>query len=407
MFRRLKLRLTAWYLSVLALVLLSFGAGTFLITHRMLVASLDDANRRALAPIVARFAAEDDTLGDLTHELSELVLERDEHLAVLTPRGKVLYARGVQLDPEPPLTLGASRHGGPTPLRLFVAPLVQDGVLKGHLRIGRSVGSARQTMAILGWTMGGLIPLALLVAWAGGSLLATQAVRPVEAAMERERQFTRDASHELRTPLTILLTQAQLAREAPDLPPATAAKLDVVIDTARKMASLVEDLLTLGRGDAGLHGPTLRFSLAELVEDEVAALSSVARAQGRTLELAAPADGAWVDGDPGRLGQVVRNLLDNAVRYGDPPLSVRVATEPDGVSLTVTNAGGALSAHDQRHVFDRFYRAEAGRARHPSGTGLGLAIARTIARAHGGELSVRSNAEGTAFTLRLPGARRA
>lgn len=403
MFRRLRVQLTAWYLSILALVLTIFGAGTLLISRTIFLNSLDDANRRALAPIVESFAKDDDSLVDLIHELSELTLDKDEHLALLTTRGKVLYARGVQLDPEPPLRQGGSHHeGGPNALRLYVTPLEQHGVIKGHLRIGRSLAGPIQTMRVLALTMGAMIPLALLIAWTGGTLLAAHAVRPVEEAMSRERQFTRDASHELRTPLAVILSQAQLALEHPELPAPVRGKLEVVIDTARKMGTLVADLLTLGRGDAGIQGPMLRLSLADLVEEEVEAMEAVAHERGKALELIPPTDGAWIDGDPGRLGQLVRNLLDNALRYGTAPLRVRVSTEGDAVRLAVSNAGTPLTAADQKQLFDRFYRAESGRALNPEGTGLGLAIARTIARAHGGDLTVQSNEQETRFTLRLP-----
>ncbi|HEY9855095.1 MAG TPA: HAMP domain-containing sensor histidine kinase [Stenomitos sp.] len=405
MFRRLRARLTAWYLSILALALVLFGFGTLLSTRTLLVHNLDVTNRQVLRPSLERFASREDSLTDITHELDELALEPGEHLAVLTPKGKVRFSRGVRLDREPPLVVGSSWHGGPTPLRIYIAPLRQNGEVKGYLRIGRSLDAGLRAMRLLAWTMAAMVPLVLLVAWAGGRWLSAKAVQPVEAAMERERQFTRDASHELRTPLTVILTQAQLAMEQPDLAPSVRSKLGVIETTARKMRSLVEDLLTLGRGDAGLHGSTLRFSLLELVEDELEALAPLAQERGLAFDLAPPSDGRWVEGDPGRLGQVVRNLLDNALRYGQAPIRVSFGPDPDAVTLRVSNAGPPLSATDRERLFDRFYRAEAGRARNPEGTGLGLAIARAIARAHHGDLTVHSEAGTTAFTLRLPRAK--
>lgn len=402
MFQRLRHQLTGWYLSILAVVLVVFALGTVLAAGAMLRAEVDEGNRRALAPILQSFASDDSTIAEIIHELSELALAENEHLALLTPRGRVLYARGLQLDPEPAVQRGVSLYHGRAPLRLFVEPLERDGTVRGYLRIGRSVEGIRSTMHIMMLTMAAMIPLALLIAWLGGRWLAAKAVRPIEEAMARERQFTRDASHELRTPLSVVLSQAQLALDQPEVTPALQTKLEVIVRTVRKMGALVEDLLTLGRGDAGIHGKTLRFSLEEVVEEEVQALESLAAERGIRFELSPATDGAWVDGDPGRLAQVVRNLLDNALRYGQAPIRIGFASEADVVSLSVSNAGEGISPGEQARLFDRFHRSQAGRALNPDGTGLGLAIARAIARAHRGDLTMCSTEAATVFTLRLP-----
>lgn len=402
MFRHLRHQLTAWYLSILALVLVAFGVGSFLATQALLLGAIDETNRRSLAPYLERFGSHDESMAELVHELSELGIGERDHLAILTPRGRVLFARGQQLDPEPPLQLGASNYPGTAPMRLYLAPLKQPYHMKGYVRIGRSLDGSQQALRIMALTMGTMIPLALLLAWVGGSWLAVKAVRPVEEAMARERQLTRDASHELRTPLSVLLSQAQLALEGPDLPAPLASKLEVIVKTVRKMSTLVEDLLTLGRGDAGIQGKPLRFSLMEVVEDELQALDPLATEHGASFELSPASDGAWVTGDPGQVAQVIRNLLDNALRYGRAPIRLSFGCTPESVSLSVSNAGEPLTSEDLERVFDRFFRADAGRALNPDGSGLGLAIARAIARAHGGDLVARSSEAETVFTLRLP-----
>ncbi|MNY04590.1 Alkaline phosphatase synthesis sensor protein PhoR [compost metagenome] len=179
----------------------------------------------------------------------------------------------------------------------------------------------------------------------------------------------------------------------------------MIVATTRKMNALVADLLALGRIDAGGGGAPLRFALAELLEEEGEALAPLAQARGVALAVTAQPDGAWVHGDPARIGQVVRNLLDNAIRYTPQGGAVRAGlqVEPGAIVLEVSNTGPSIPPEQQRLVFERFHRLDAGRAANPDGSGLGLAIARAIAKAHGGELFLAaSNARETTFRLRLP-----
>jgi signal transduction histidine kinase len=274
----------------------------------------------------------------------------------------------------------------------------------GYARAAHSLTLANRALAGLGLALLLVVPLALLAAWLGGNWLAAKAVRPVEAAWERERQFTRDAAHELRTPLAVMQAHAELAAQLPGAA-ALRDKLAVLHDTARKMSRLVSDLLTLSREDAGVGGQALTFAFDELLEDEVEALAPLAVARGVTLEVAPLPEGQLVRGDPGRLGQTVRNVLDNALRYAGASGQVSVfLRRVDGhLALTVGNTGPAIPAPDRDAIFERFYRADAGRQANPEGGGRGLPISRAIARAHGGELALTSAAgEATVFTLRLP-----
>lgn len=407
MLQRLKRRLSTYYLSVLALILVGYGLGVYVSTRTVLLQGFDEVNRHALANSVGAFQVHGASLSSVYHELDEIGLEQGEHLALLSPDGRVLYARGPHLETEPPLTPGAGTyrsHDAHGALRMLVVPLEKGGRTHGYLRICQSLTETDRTLRTLALTLAGLVPLGLLIAWLGGRWLVGIAAKPLEEALERERQFTRDASHELRTPLSVVLAHAQLGLTQ-ELPAAARDKLELVVATTRKMNALVADLLALGRIDAGGGGTSLRFSLAELLEEEGEALAPLAQARQVRLELPAAPGGAWVLGDPARIGQVVRNLLDNAIRYTPPGGWVRAELHAEhlAIALEVTNPGPVIPPEERKRVFERFHRLEAARAANPDGSGLGLAIARAIARAHGGELTLASSsAEGTTFRLRLP-----
>lgn len=407
MFQQARRQLTLWYLSVLALIVAVFAAGTFFATRVVLVQGLDETNRHLLAPTLEAFQNDDESLTDVAHELAELVLEDDDHLALLTSRGQVLYARGRQLDPEPAVAAGAMTFAGDPPLRLWTAPLVRDGEIRGYLRIGHSAEVAHEALRGLGLALALMVPASLLLAWAGGRWLTARALRPIEAALQRERELTRDASHELRTPLAVLLNQAQLALESPEAQGPVRDKLERMVRTLRAMSALVSDLLLLGRADTGVGPAAVRFALLEVVEEEVEAFRGLAAERRMTIEAPPTDEAGWVRGDPAQVARVVRNLLDNALRYGKAGTAVRLVLERGGgsVQLAITNAGPRIAPEDRERLFERFARLEAGRRANPEGTGLGLALARAIARAHGGELALRASDDAaTTFLLRLPAA---
>jgi signal transduction histidine kinase len=287
--------------------------------------------------------------------------------------------------------------------RVLIVPVTRGNARVGYVRAAHSLAANAQAMALLGWVLAGLLPLALLVAWAAGNWLAGQAARPVEDAIARERRFTHDAAHELRTPLSVLSAQTELALSDPAVGEAARVRLASLLAQVRKLSRLVADLLTLSREDAGPR-VLAACDMEEIVEEEVAQLAPVAAAHGVTLAYT----GAEVPesrGEAARVAQAVRNLLDNAIRYSPQgaTVAVRLGVAGDRVTLAVTNPGPGLAPEEQALVFERFHRAPAGRAANPDGTGLGLAISRAIAEAQGGTLTLESRPEGpTTFTLTLP-----
>lgn len=402
--RRLKRQLTGYYLVVLLAMLALYALGAYALMRYTMIHSLDHLNARMVAPVLTELAHHPNSYEELLHELSELAVGEDEHLALLAHNGRVLYARGMTLDPEPELQAGIVTVDAPEPMRLLIVPLEGSGHTFGYLRVGQSLNGPERTLASLLLGLLVMAPLAVWLAWLGGTWLARRAMRPVAAAFERERQFTRDASHELRTPLALVLSHAQLAKAAPALSPEAREKLEVIERSARRMALLVGDLLTLGRSDAGIHDAAMSFSLEELVDEEVEALAIMAEERGLSLDFVSRAARPTIRGEPARLAQAVRNLLENALRYTEPPavIQVMLSERGDRLALTVSNPGPEIPGVEKERIFERFVRLEAARVRNPEGSGLGLAIARAVAQAHGGELMLTSRPDGNTFTLLLP-----
>jgi two-component system OmpR family sensor kinase len=223
------------------------------------------------------------------------------------------------------------------------------------------------------------------------------------ASEARLRRFIADASHELRTPLSAVSAYAELFRRgARDRPDDLERAMSGIEREAARMAVLVDDLLLLARLDQGRPLERKRVDLTELVGEAVDAARAVDPA--RPLELEAP-DSLVVPGDPGRLRQVVDNLLANVRAHtpADAGATVRVARENGDAIVEVADQGSGLTAEQADRVFDRFYRGDPSRSRDAGGSGLGLSIVAAVTVAHGGEVSVRSdNGSGATFRVRLP-----
>ena len=232
------------------------------------------------------------------------------------------------------------------------------------------------------------------------------AFRAREASEDRLRRFLADASHELRTPLAAIRGYAELfrigaAREGEDVNKA----MRRIEEESRRMGVLVEDLLTLARLDEAPAAKREPVDLEVLARDALAD----ARATDPAREISLAAEGpAVVQGDPHQLRQVLANLLGNALAHTPAGSPVEVSVSRDGgrVTLAVRDHGPGLPPGPHERLFDRFWRAEAGRGRGPAGAGLGLAIVAGLVRAHHGEIRAEDAPGGGAlFTVSLPSQR--
>ncbi|MDE2579832.1 MAG: two-component sensor histidine kinase [Hyphomicrobiales bacterium] len=217
--------------------------------------------------------------------------------------------------------------------------------------------------------------------------------------------FVANASHELRTPLASVLGFVEtLQGPAANDPAARERFLAIMRDQARRMARLVDDLLSLSRIEQNLHlRPQGVVDLSGLAHEIADSLRGLARESGATIELRAAAD-VFVFGDRDDLLRVIENLIENAIKYGGPaPIAVSVERAGDMARLTVRDRGPGIAAEHLPRLTERFYRVDAGASKAKGGTGLGLAIVKHIVARHHGRLSIESRpGEGSTFSIILP-----
>ena len=243
---------------------------------------------------------------------------------------------------------------------------------------------------------------ALLLLLGVSILLARWATAPVARAWQQQRQFLSDASHELKTPLTVILSNAELLEAAP-LGERPARWADNIRSEAKRMRSLVEEMLTLARADNAVRSAVMaETSLSDLATDCVLAFEPVAFEAGKPLESDVAPD-VTVLGDGDKLRQLVGVLLDNAIKYGRDggTITLTLRRTDRQARLTVSNPGDPIPPDQLRRLFERFYRADASRGEQ-TGFGLGLPIAASIAAEHRGTLKAESDAASTRFLFTMP-----
>jgi signal transduction histidine kinase len=218
----------------------------------------------------------------------------------------------------------------------------------------------------------------------------------LRSSEDHRKDLLADVAHELRTPLSVIRGNAEGMLDG--LYPADRAHLEPLIDEIKVMSRLLDDLQTLSTAEAGaLRLHRSRVEPGQLVEDVAAAFRSQADDARVRLEGRVAAELPEIDVDPVRIGEVLANLLSNALRHTPPGGSVVIAAEaaPDGVTFIVTDTGDGIPADALPHVFDRFVKAEDSR-----GAGLGLAIAKALVESHGGRITAESD-PGYGATVRV------
>lgn len=218
-------------------------------------------------------------------------------------------------------------------------------------------------------------------------------------------EFVAHASHELKSPVAGLQALAEAVQQAARDDPETAGRFaNKMVVEAERLARLISDLLDLSRLEEPTHVPDEPAHLSSLAQRELVQVRRLADA--KNMQLQGEIQGAvWVRGDEQQLSLMIRNLLENAVRYtpegGMVTLEV-VATGGDAV-IRVADTGIGIPLEAQARVFERFFRVDRARSRARGGTGLGLAIVKHVAELHGGEVSVDSElGRGSTFIARIP-----
>jgi two-component system sensor histidine kinase CiaH len=246
--------------------------------------------------------------------------------------------------------------------------------------------------------------LAVLISGAIFSyFLARKTLEPIEAAMGAQTRFVSDASHELRTPLTALQVTNEVALRKKKLTIAEAKDLigHNLAETV-KLRALSDALLGLA-GHDGAETSKSNLNIAEVILDVVQTLMPLAESKNMSIVHDIPATNVMAN-QPA-LTQILRILLDNAIKYSPDGSAVQIAVATDrNVVISIIDKGPGIAPEHQSKIFDRFYRVDESRSsRHVEGSGLGLSIAKTIADRHGYSIHVSSQtSKGSTFSLIIP-----
>jgi signal transduction histidine kinase len=278
----------------------------------------------------------------------------------------------------------------------------------GYFQVGRSLQDFNEYLSTVKLILKLGLPTALI--WVGFSSwwLAGLAMKPIYSSYRQIQQFTADAAHELRTPLAASQATVESALLMSELEEKEAREILRTVERQnRRLTQLVADLLLLARMDSQAIADRPQLCcLNDLVSDLVEELAALAIASEVALTSSIRVQQQLnVVGDADRLYRLVANLIVNAIQYTPAGGKVTVILDcsHQEAIVQVQDTGIGMAAADLERIFDRFYRVNSDRSRNTGGSGLGLAIAQTIARAHRGSLSARSElGQGATFLLRLP-----
>ena len=448
----IRTRLTGWYFVFLAASLTGFALLAVFLMRQSIYSSVDERlqdRARAAEDLIRRAADED--LPDELREHAELqpgsdllqVSDNSGHFIYRSRRMERLGIPAVQ----PHSSEFTSVAYGNRPVRMLAMTTSADGQ---HfvIQVGEPMGDFHEAISRFRAAVLIVIPLLLLLASAGGYLMSTRALAPVdqitraaqnitahdlstrvevprtgdeierlgrtmnamlqriESAFSRITQFTADASHELRTPVALIRTQAELALRKSRSEGEYREALQEVLTESERTSSLIENLMLLARADAGTE--TLKFErldLAELARSVVARGRMLAEAKNLGWSSEISTEPLWVEGDALALQRLLLILIDNALKYTPPNGRVGVAVGRDDSTamVEVQDTGIGISDKDLPHIFERLYRADKARSRESGGAGLGLSIGQWIATAHAGEIDVQSTPNsGSTFRVRIP-----
>jgi signal transduction histidine kinase len=289
---------------------------------------------------------------------------------------------------------------------VLTLPLLHEDRLLGGLTVSRRVTGEFPPDVV-----------ALLTAFAAQSAIALQNARlyreleaksrELEVASRHKSQFLANMSHELRTPLNAILGCGEMLSDGiyGELPAAVRDVLGRVDASGRHLLGLINDVLDLSRIEAGQLALTLAdYSMEEVVQSVVASVEALATAKGLVLAVDLAPDLPTGRGDQRRLGQVLLNLVGNAIKFTDEGgIGVQVTAPGGAFEVSVRDTGPGIAPADQERIFEEFQQADTATTRPRGGTGLGLAIARRIVALHGGRLWVESvPGEGATFRFTVP-----
>jgi heavy metal sensor kinase len=441
-FKSIRTRLTLWYLAVIVILLLVFSAVAYFMLDRNLYQNLDNSlqNRSMELQASARIIPKE----------NELLLSFDANGNLLNKYGPEIDITGLSSLVQQALSgqdnyLTAVTVDKQT-VRLYASSIQLPFNTQIVIVNGQVTTNITGTLETFRYVLIIAVASVIILAGIGGLFLASRVLKPVEhitqtaqhieesdlsqriavknddelgrlastlndmigrleAAFNRQRQFTADASHELRTPLAIMQAEATLALSKERTEADYRKSLETISQESAYMSSVIGKLLFLARSDAGKE--QLNFEdvdLKELLTELSANVEALAQDKGIKFTVDAR-ENLVVHGDKVKLRQLFINILENAVRYtpGEGQVTVSLVKKDSNALVAISDTGIGIPPEHLPHIFERFYRVDKARSRADGGVGLGLAIAKLITDSHKGNIEVESEVgKGTTFTVTIP-----
>jgi two-component system OmpR family sensor kinase len=464
----LRLKLTVYYLAILTAVLLLFGVAIYFYLSRSLLTTIDDSLAFQVEKIEFIMAVgagvEPPSRPQTDGESQEELLQLSPHvIQIINEQGRITDENLASPKDRLPVDLktlmklkagktefDSIKLGSGEAMRVATRRVKDhDGDGSYFIRLGHSLEALRSARRHALIVLGIAIPVALLLGSFGGLLLANQALSPVDritsaaeriakgdlaervpvpekmdeigrlaatfnhmisrlqAAFERQKQFTSDASHELRTPLAVMRGEIEITLRRDRPPDEYKRVLTSNLEEILRLTRLIEDLLMLARGDSGqVELRCEPMDLGKLCQQMTEYITPLAAQREQILTYNSAKAEVIVNADMQRIKQLLLNLLDNAIKYTEPggKITLSLMTEDKQAVITVSDTGRGIPNEDLPHIFERFFRRSAKTSdRSASGFGLGLSIVKWIVDSHGGKIETKSQTgKGTDFIVKLP-----
>ncbi|MGL5206193.1 MAG: sensor histidine kinase [Acidaminococcaceae bacterium] len=419
MFERLRKKLTGIYMLIFSLFLVAFASASFYVV----LMAFASEEREIMLELV-RHEGEEYVEDRELPVTAQNVADAQGFAYMLSPDGKAVidqftespYAKHIldqksewpETDDDVAFLLFTNDNGERA---LFIAArseLIENGKILGTLYMFRNLTVYYQAVLTSAGIIFLLILLFLAIAGYIGYYLAGKNLEPIKVAFQQQKEFVADASHELRTPMTVLAMAAEALstdQESKYSDFAMRVVNDIKFET-KKMNNLVENLMTLARGDSKAWKMDLSwFCLNDEIKQTLLSLNYLAETKGVSFSWQLPEERVDIFADRRMLMQLITILVDNALKYTEAGkmVCVNLKKEDNKAVITVKDEGMGMTVKDQTRIFERFYRVDRVRSRTNGGFGLGLPIAKLIVKKHHGNISVSSTLNvGSSFVIKLP-----
>jgi heavy metal sensor kinase len=459
MFDSVRTRLMFWYAGVLALSLIAFAVLLYYVTANIFRERLDESLHSTAQTVASAYLeelAEQQSAGKASQVVLAELLFPDRYVEITDKNGHATgWSRNFEghLISIPASALNDARRDGRSfavvnNMRVAVVPLTSNQD-PGFATVAEPRTVVEGSLTRLRRNLYAGVPLVLLLTSAGGYFLARKSLSPIasmnkqtqvitaqnlssrlnvpnprdelgglattinelltrlEVSFRQQQQFIADASHELRTPLAVLRSETEVALGQKRSADEYEESLLLIKDEAERLSRIVEDLFILANQPSQMPAVVMKepVVLNELVHDCVRAARVLGARKDLNLKLENTSTALSLNGDDELLRRMLLNLLDNAIKYTPDggEIFVELQRQNGNARLIVRDTGIGISATEQSHVFDRFYRVDKARSRSLGGAGLGLSIVNWIVEAHQGKITLESTLDhGSKFTVELP-----